>query len=445
MNGFQSAFPQPTAVQGSGMESKAPLNEQFDDAAFERAFNQASDEMMPDAAEALGERTLSIPDPANIAAMIQDAEVKGLRGGPYLPMLRMLLVDSLQEDQMSKPRILQIARLVSTVDPAEISWMQRALTVPVLEHVLKRDIQWDTTGQAEGTLIALLNSYKAMNARLPTEQQTTAHVLSGNYADLLPRRLETRSIPAAPDMPAYMQLDLNRDGDIESQLFDGNNGLARAFETQLLPEHLVENEIVRFETALTFSELLHEQDDTLRERMGGLNAQQARSHLLAVTQGACRGSAMYQRQLAERPPVAEPIAIDAEEPLTADALQPKEVSTEQQRQEIPQKADDDALAETAGELLEKVKHNKSEKFQNSQFLGLMRKLRDRETKVEGDKMVETVSAPQPETSSHDSTYASGDTTPVTGWGPAHSLHHLSPPEMMVAEDYMFDHWESPYR
>merc|ERR1712072_961611 len=51
--------------------------------------------------------------------------------------------------------------------------------------------------------------------------------------------------------------------------------------------------------------------------------------------------------------------------------------------------DDDALAATAEELLNKVEHNKTDKFKNSQFLGLMRKLRDREVKVEGDQMVET--------------------------------------------------------
>lgn len=62
---------------------------------------------------------------------------------------------------------------------------------------------------------------------------------------------------------------------------------------------------------------------------------------------------------------------------------------EQQESNQSTREDDDALAATAQELLEKVEHNQTEKFRNSQFLGLMRKLRDREVKVEGDKMVET--------------------------------------------------------
>jgi hypothetical protein len=53
----------------------------------------------------------------------------------------------------------------------------------------------------------------------------------------------------------------------------------------------------------------------------------------------------------------------------------------------PQTEDPDALARTAGRLLESVRSNTSEKFQKSQFLQLMRQFRDREMVVEGDKIV----------------------------------------------------------
>ena len=59
-----------------------------------------------------------------------------------------------------------------------------------------------------------------------------------------------------------------------------------------------------------------------------------------------------------------------------------------QKEEQPKMHDDDEMAATAGRLLERVADNTSEKFQNSQFLELMRRLRDREVRVEGDKMVE---------------------------------------------------------
>lgn len=51
--------------------------------------------------------------------------------------------------------------------------------------------------------------------------------------------------------------------------------------------------------------------------------------------------------------------------------------------------DDDAMAETAARLLDSVADNTSDKFRQSTFLELMRRLRDREVRVEGDKVVET--------------------------------------------------------
>lgn len=57
---------------------------------------------------------------------------------------------------------------------------------------------------------------------------------------------------------------------------------------------------------------------------------------------------------------------------------------------------DDELAVTAGELLERVADNTTDKFQQSNFFALMRRLRDGEARVEGDKIVgaeDAVSAP----------------------------------------------------
>lgn len=55
--------------------------------------------------------------------------------------------------------------------------------------------------------------------------------------------------------------------------------------------------------------------------------------------------------------------------------------------------DADELAKTAGLLLENVKHDQSSKFQESSFLSLMRQLRDKEVKVEGDAIVNVRSKP----------------------------------------------------
>lgn len=65
-------------------------------------------------------------------------------------------------------------------------------------------------------------------------------------------------------------------------------------------------------------------------------------------------------------------------------------------QEVQSKAqppqDGDELARTAGLLIESVRDEQNPKFQNSQFMGLMKALRDREVVVEGDKMVGTTGA-----------------------------------------------------
>ncbi|KAF2704534.1 hypothetical protein K504DRAFT_461294 [Pleomassaria siparia CBS 279.74] len=66
---------------------------------------------------------------------------------------------------------------------------------------------------------------------------------------------------------------------------------------------------------------------------------------------------------------------------------------EQKQGKQAHRNNDDEMADTAGRLLERVADNTSEKFQNSQFLELMRRLRDREVRVEGDKMVEVSAQP----------------------------------------------------
>ncbi|KAL8854548.1 MAG: hypothetical protein Q9221_000583 [Calogaya cf. arnoldii] len=58
------------------------------------------------------------------------------------------------------------------------------------------------------------------------------------------------------------------------------------------------------------------------------------------------------------------------------------------KEQRPNEQDADELARTAGQLLENVKHDQSTKFKESNFLSLMRQLRDKEVKVEGDSIVD---------------------------------------------------------
>lgn len=61
----------------------------------------------------------------------------------------------------------------------------------------------------------------------------------------------------------------------------------------------------------------------------------------------------------------------------------------------PQMAANDAdeLARTAGHLLNSVSHETNQKFRESNFLALMRRIRDREVQVEGDEFREVSTGP----------------------------------------------------
>ncbi|KAK3716343.1 hypothetical protein LTR37_006493 [Vermiconidia calcicola] len=143
------------------------------------------------------------------------------------------------------------------------------------------------------------------------------------------------------------------------------------------------------------------------------------------------------------------------DPLAEDMLRGDQDSAmHEEAQEQKPHNDDDALALTAQELLQKVEHNQTDKFRNSQFLSLMRKLRDREVKVEGDQMVETtVRATPAKHPTLDSAYASGAATPTEPYLNAYyynSTFRRSPApefdshiEYGWSEEHEFDHWESP--
>lgn len=94
-------------------------------------------------------------------------------------------------------------------------------------------------------------------------------------------------------------------------------------------------------------------------------------------------------QLAESKPIVEEKKVVEAEPV------PVVVEEVTKVEEVKDKEhDSDELARTAAQLLESLSGNQSRKFQDSTFLALMRRLRDREVRVEGDKMVEVEVGPE---------------------------------------------------
>ncbi|KAI6902603.1 hypothetical protein KC334_g7565, partial [Hortaea werneckii] len=135
-------------------------------------------------------------------------------------------------------------------------------------------------------------------------------------------------------------------------------------------------------------------DDMLDENQAGLEGLQHSTEYRQDTSGELVDQIQREREIQEqlqemRPELSKGLqdpAIQEANVLEDLAQQPEQMEEDKQENKGQ---DDDALAATAEELLNKVEHNKTDKFKNSQFLGLMRKLRDREVKVEGDQMVET--------------------------------------------------------
>ncbi|KAF9653810.1 TPR-like protein [Thelephora ganbajun] len=79
----------------------------------------------------------------------------------------------------------------------------------------------------------------------------------------------------------------------------------------------------------------------------------------------------------------------AEESQPLEQVQPvpTQISEEQQQHRVVDSAERDALARTAGQLVEALREEQNPKFKNSQFMGLMRSLADRTSVVEGNNFV----------------------------------------------------------
>jgi len=114
------------------------------------------------------------------------------------------------------------------------------------------------------------------------------------------------------------------------------------------------------------------------------NNEQGQNVEVGQDQGIELGQDILINESASRLLSSDSDALAHQPPIGADQIHDPTSPEREQRQED---TDPDALARTAGQLLNSVRHDSSEKFQNSQFLELMRGLRDRDVMVAGDKFV----------------------------------------------------------
>ena len=96
------------------------------------------------------------------------------------------------------------------------------------------------------------------------------------------------------------------------------------------------------------------------------------------------------------PDWAAQFASVEEESLPAPISAPSQAQQEQQQQPKllstetePDSVTVDSLSATAALLIDSVQHEGNPKFQNSEFMGLMKRLRDRKVVIEGNDMVDS--------------------------------------------------------
>ncbi|KAK4103289.1 hypothetical protein N658DRAFT_422216 [Parathielavia hyrcaniae] len=94
-------------------------------------------------------------------------------------------------------------------------------------------------------------------------------------------------------------------------------------------------------------------------------------------------------------------------PPTADEMEVIEANMEQMAQEQDKRRSDDELARAAVDIVNSVADNTSDKFKNSRFFELMRRIGNREVVVEGDSFVNATTGETVRTADGDDTEDSG--------------------------------------
>jgi len=121
-------------------------------------------------------------------------------------------------------------------------------------------------------------------------------------------------------------------------------------------------------------------------------------------------SVSYEQQTIQQPGTQDAIFDDEAFELAfaqvekalqpAVVVEPEPIIEEEPKLSAQEEAD--RLAQTAGELFDKLQHERdtNEKFRNSTFMALMKKLRDREVVVSGNEMVEISTLSKSESKDH---------------------------------------------
>ncbi|KAI5212170.1 hypothetical protein E4T38_00782 [Aureobasidium subglaciale] len=403
----------------------------FDEAAFEAAFDAALQDASLDQDFAMQENDnvdLADLDDVDFDSFLTDIY-------PHLPLFRLVLANALVTN--TDESLHRAAKIVAALiqHPQTMHPIQAMLFRPLLSALNdpKRSLFSQRYG-FEPALNEMLDclAQQTENTRLNIDAPTER--LLASYADLLWQRNESNhseptDVPRSADNAYWLDNFFHDEGITSTQNITQHsaNILSESLNRQVLTNHTsqalnrvldIEYEVYSKRSAVSNMSVqqptsTREKETVLFDMMDHvLAAPETIEALEAVTsadsfqantsqeqnsRSANHALQDYQTQLMllEQQNVRRR-RLEAER-LYKPALEDDMLddSTNQQPEELNQdqkdldRQNDDELAQTAANLLERVSDNQSSKFKNSAFLGLMRQLADREIRVEGDKMVPT--------------------------------------------------------
>lgn len=413
-----------------------PQDDMFDEDAFERAFDEAREQMMLEEQDA--QAPLNGKEPQGFLTpsdrLEEMAAAKSVQEGldtqsrsrsdldiyPYLALLRVRLFQCIAGN--SEQATHEAALYVSLLEqhPVEnLNTSQLQIFASLFANIHPESMPFESRYALSKRADELNRRYAKELRSRPDAIETPGFQLSQLYFDTL-HRLDRTELGMPPTIAVATDVEMR--SDVAMRLSDLNKLPIEERVYQAIsrentqPSTTAEPDILEMELSLAsalvdqpFQEQLGAQDNwsrlwnitqhvnsmpetvEARDIMESLRQTEPStvnrmSSMPQTTGYANLESSMLTQSQNDLDMLGQDVSLEQDHVMLnrEDPVQEDQTKLDQDRQ----RNDDDELARTASDLLDKVSDNKTTKFQNSTFLGLMRKLKDREVRVEGDKMVE---------------------------------------------------------
>ncbi|KAH0021481.1 hypothetical protein KCU78_g6102, partial [Aureobasidium melanogenum] len=406
--------------------------DQFDEAAFEAAFDAAFQ-------DATIKQDFSMQEPEQLDTFDFDSFLPDIY--PHLPLFRLALADALvtnTDESLHRAAkivglLIQHPQIMNPVDAMLFRPLLSALNDP------KRTLFSQRYGY-EPALNEMLDGLAQQTENTRVDIDASTEQLLASYADMLWQRTESnhlqpKNVPRSADNAYWLERFFQEEDSSSAQNITQHSArlLTGSFNRQVISDpqsqalsRVLDMEYEVYSNRPALSAFPAQQPASAQEREATLFNMM--EHILTAPETVEALEAMapqtfqdYEHQLrlleqqsrtgrvvpeeasateqehAGNSVMQTPRELNAMEDILESAfedglsedLMNEQAERQRQEQRELDRQNDDELAQTAANLLERVSDNQTSKFKNSTFLGLMRQLADREIRVEGDKMVPT--------------------------------------------------------